>query len=164
MQQQAAPLPPGWTANWHPEYERYSYVDPATGQAQWEEPQVAGNSPEIQGQGSAGRSKGRRQYAASDMYYGADGGPGGAAANFTQPGMPQQQQQQPNASFFSPAAGASPDPYQAQTQPQPGQAAPYVDASNRGTMYQQPPITGITQQFGQMGFAPQQAHQARVRP
>ncbi|ODV76887.1 uncharacterized protein CANTADRAFT_8466 [Suhomyces tanzawaensis NRRL Y-17324] len=34
------PLPPGWVAQWDDEYQRYFFVDTATGKSQWEPPKI----------------------------------------------------------------------------------------------------------------------------
>lgn len=172
MQHAPPALPPGWQAQWHEEYQRYSYVDPATGIPQWEEPTesaltpTGGHLPEEQQQAQAGAASGargggraKRAYAASDMYYGAAAS-GGAQAPATFASGPQAQAGPGGGGgFFSPAAtapGASPDPYAAaQT------SSPYLDASNRGDLYgaglqqQQQgsmPVNAMAQQFGNMGF------------
>lgn len=165
---QAPPLPPGWQAQWHEEYQRFSYVNPDTGVAQWEEPAAGlpgqAGSPEPQAGSARAGARSKRAYAASDMYYGGSAAP--ASSQAFAPAQPGGGAPQAGTGFFSPAAATStPDPYAAQT------SAPYLDASNRGDLYgqqqqqpMQPGVNAMTQQFGNMGFGNTQQQPQAHRP
>ncbi|KAI0261673.1 protein transporter SEC24 [Gloeopeniophorella convolvens] len=169
-------LPPGWTAEWEPDNQRFLFVEAATGRAQWEHPGTGGapgqpaapsaSPPPTQ----AGHTTKRRQYAAgqTQAYYGASDGLaapayGGVAAPPPAPGGGQ---------LFTPGLVAENQFAQQQQQPQPGapsyygqqQGEPeYINAPGYG----QPPTTGYGQQgvsqladqFGQMGVGGQKPFQ-----
>ncbi|KAH9973884.1 Sec23/Sec24 trunk domain-containing protein [Lactifluus volemus] len=155
-------LPPGWTAEWEPDNQRYLFVETATGRAQWEHPGTGavpepaaptGSPPPTQ----PGHTAKRRQYAPgqTQAYYGgadavaapAYGAPGAQPANMSggqlfTPGLAtenQQPQQTTGPSYYG----------QQQREPE------YINAPGYG----QPPVAGydaggvgqLADQFGQMG-------------
>ncbi|KAI9509246.1 CPII coat sec24 protein [Russula earlei] len=157
-------LPPGWTAEWEPDNQRYLFVETATGRAQWEHPST-GAVPESAPPTSSPPptqptpTTKRRQYAAgqTQAYYGGteaslSSGYGAVAAQppnlsggqlFT-PGLASENQfaqQQPQAgpSYYGPQQG-EPEYINA-----PGYGQPSVAGYGAGAIGQ------LTDQFGQMG-------------
>ncbi|KAL0960039.1 hypothetical protein HGRIS_011687 [Hohenbuehelia grisea] len=180
MASPAQQLPPGWTAEWDPNHQRYLFIESASGRTQWEPPAqgapgagapdqaAATGSPPPQHHGK------RRQYAAgqTQAYYGAGDGP---TPDLNYGGAQQQPQQQAaGGQFFTPGLAPTDNQFQ---QPQSGptyyapQGEPeYINAPGYGQSQpvqapgygQQQPGMGVNQladQFGQMGMGGQKQFQ-----
>ncbi|KAI1794435.1 protein transporter SEC24 [Ganoderma leucocontextum] len=170
MASPAQQLPPGWTAEWDQNAQRWLFIETATGRTQWEPPfpDPEGMSPSLNPDPSASpppqstHHGKRRQYAAgqTQAYYGADtmGPPPGSAYG----GVPAQPAQQPQ--LFTPGLAAEGQFAQQQVPPQPGaqpayyggapQEPEYINAPGFGQQpaYGQAPVAGLADQFSQMNM------------
>lgn len=151
-------LPPGWVAEWDEANQRHFFIDPNTGQTQWDPPSFAEQGVPASGPAPAGGHPKRRQYAAgqTQAYYGDSGvvhppAPGDMAGNavvggsFFTPAGGDQPPAQPSG-FYNPAAiGQGPGVFSAGGFVAPSQPSAYQQQ-------QQPQVGALTDQFSQMGL------------
>ncbi|KAF8644917.1 hypothetical protein AX16_008199 [Volvariella volvacea WC 439] len=165
-------LPPGWTAQWDPNAERYLFVDTTTGHSQWEPPaqgvqhipdQLASATPPP----STHHPK-RRQYAAgqTQAYYGTPDPVADAGYNLNAPPQPGP----PGPQLFTPGLAAENQFAVQQGQPATGPAyygqqqhekVDYINTPQYGQQpaYGQAGVNALADQFGAMGIAGQKPFQ-----
>ncbi|KXN89326.1 Protein transport protein SEC24 [Leucoagaricus sp. SymC.cos] len=160
MSSPAQQLPPGWTAEWNPEHQRYLFIETASGHTQWEPPALDQQShPPPNASTAPTHHTKRRQYAAgqTQAYYGATEAapdPGYGAA----PGPPAQPA---GGQLFTPGLVAENQfqtqqvqapSYYGQQPDQPAYADPSTGYVAQQPQYIQPGVDTLAGQFGQMGI------------